>query len=179
MTIYAGAGVHWAAAYDELRELAELLGAPVCTSLEGKSAFDETHPLALGAGGAAMPKTVRHFLDNADVIFGIGCSFSESAFAIKMPKGKTFVHATSDPNDLNKSVRSEVGLAGDAQLTLRALVDACAELLEGTASDPTRAHAEIASVEAAWLAEWLPKLTLERDADQPVSRVVGSAADGR
>ena len=159
LTIYAGAGIHWAGAYEELRELAELLGAPVCTSLEGKSAFDETHPLALGAGGAAMPKTVRHFLDNADVIFGAGCSFSESAFAIKMPRGKTFVHATSDPNDLNKSVRSLVGLAGDAQLTLRALIEACRELLEGTASDPTAAHVEIASVEAAWLAEWMPKLT--------------------
>jgi thiamine pyrophosphate-dependent acetolactate synthase large subunit-like protein len=159
LTIYAGAGIHWAAAYAELKELAELLGAPVCTSLEGKSAFDETHPLALGAGGAAMPKTVRHFLDNADVIFGAGCSFSESAFAIKMPPGKTFVHATSDPNDLNKSVRSLVGLAGDAQLTLRALVDACRELLDGTASDPTAAHAEIAAIEASWLAEWMPKLT--------------------
>jgi thiamine pyrophosphate-dependent acetolactate synthase large subunit-like protein len=159
LTIYAGAGVHWAAAYGELKELAELLGAPVCTSLEGKSAFDETHPLALGAGGAAMPRTVRHFLDSADVIFGVGCSFSESSFAIKMPKGKTFVHSTSDANDLNKSVRSQVGLAGDAQLTLRALVAACRELLDGTSSDPTRAHAEIASVEAQWLAEWMPKLT--------------------
>ena len=97
-----------AAAYDELRELAELLGAPVCTSLEGKRPRRQgkTHPLALGAGGAAMPKAVRHFLDEADVIFGVGCSFSESALVIKMPKGKTFVHATSDPNDLNKSARS-------------------------------------------------------------------------
>jgi thiamine pyrophosphate-dependent acetolactate synthase large subunit-like protein len=56
-------------------------------------------------------------------------------------------------------VRSQVGLAGDAQLTLRALVDACRELLDGTSSDPTCAHAEIASVEAEWLAEWMPKLT--------------------
>ncbi len=166
LTIYAGAGIHWAGAYAELKELAELLAAPVCTSLEGKSAFDETHPLALGAGGAAMPKTVRHFLDNADVIFGAGCSFSESAFAIKMPPGKTFVHLTSDPNDLNKSVRSAVGLAGDAQLALRALVDACRELLEGTASDPAAVQAEIASVEAPWLAEWMPKLT---SAETPIS----------
>ncbi len=166
LTIYAGAGIHWAGAYAELKELAELLAAPVCTSLEGKSAFDETHPLALGAGGAAMPKTVRHFLDNADVIFGAGCSFSESSFAIKMPPGKTFVHLTSDPNDLNKSVRSVVGLAGDAQLALRALVDACRELLEGTASDPAAVQAEIALVEEPWLAEWMPKLT---SAETPIS----------
>ncbi len=46
--IYAGQGVHWAEAYDELKELAELLAIPVCTSLEGKSAFNETHPLSLG-----------------------------------------------------------------------------------------------------------------------------------
>jgi thiamine pyrophosphate-dependent acetolactate synthase large subunit-like protein len=109
---------------------------------------------------------VRRFLDDADVIFGVGCSFSESSFAIKMPQGKTFVHATGDADDLNKSVRSQVGLVGDAQLSLRALVDACRQLLDGTSSDPTRAHAEIASVEAAWLAEWMPKLTSD---ETPIS----------
>jgi thiamine pyrophosphate-dependent acetolactate synthase large subunit-like protein len=159
LVIYAGAGIHWGNASAELQELAELLGSPVCTSLEGKSAFNETHPLSIGAGGAAMPKTVRHFLDSADVIFGAGCSFSESSFAVKMPKGKTIVHLTSDGNDLNKSVRSQVGLTGDSQLALRALVDECRALLDGTHSDPTRAHAEIRDVEAAWLAEWMPKLT--------------------
>ena len=65
--IYAGQGVHWAEAYAELKELAELLAIPVCTSLEGKSSFDETHPLALGSGGRAYPKAVRHFLDQSDV----------------------------------------------------------------------------------------------------------------
>ena len=54
--IYAGQGVHWAEAYAELKELAELLAIPVCTSLEGKSSFDETHPLALGSGGRAYPE---------------------------------------------------------------------------------------------------------------------------
>ena len=166
LVIYAGAGIHWAEAYAELKELAELLGAPVCTSLEGKSAFDETHPLALGAGGAAMPKTIKHFLDNADVVFGAGVSFSESSFAIKMPKNKTYVHLTDDGNDLNKSVRSVAGMTGDAQLGLRALIDACKALLDGTHSDPLRAHAEIAEVESAWLAEWLPKLTSN---DAPLS----------
>ncbi|HTB38350.1 MAG TPA: thiamine pyrophosphate-binding protein, partial [Reyranella sp.] len=70
--IYAGQGVHWAEAYAELKELAELLAIPVCTSLEGKSCFDETHPLALGSGGRAYPKAVRSFLDRSDVILGIG-----------------------------------------------------------------------------------------------------------
>ena len=58
--IFAGQGVHYAAAWPQLKSLAELLAAPVCTSLEGKSAFPETHPLSLGAGGLAMPKQGPH-----------------------------------------------------------------------------------------------------------------------
>ena len=47
LVVYAGQGVHYAEAWDELKELAELLASPVCTSLQGKSAFPEDHPLAL------------------------------------------------------------------------------------------------------------------------------------
>ena len=60
--IYAGQGVHYAKAWPELRELAELLEAPVTTSLEGKSAFPENHPLSLGCGGRSIPKPVHDFL---------------------------------------------------------------------------------------------------------------------
>src|SRR3954462_3657655 len=133
--IYAGQGVHWAEAYDELKALAELLAAPVGTSLEGKSCFDETHRLALGAGGAAVPGQLRHFLDAADLILGIGCSFSETAFGVRMPAGKRIIHATLDPADLNKSVICEQALIGDAKLTLAMLTEACRSLL-GAARDP-------------------------------------------
>src|SRR5690606_17344415 len=77
--LYAGQGIHYAKAWPQLRALAERLAIPVCTSLEGKSAFPEDHPLALGAGGAAVPIAVRQFLDQSDVIFGIGCSFTETS----------------------------------------------------------------------------------------------------
>ena len=69
--LYVGQGVHYAKAWKQVRHLAELLALPVTTSLEGKSAFPETHPLALGTGGLAMPRTVRDFLDESDVIFGV------------------------------------------------------------------------------------------------------------
>jgi thiamine pyrophosphate-dependent acetolactate synthase large subunit-like protein len=157
--IYAGQGIHWAAAYEELKELAELLAAPVCTSLPGKSVFDETHPLALGSGGAAMPRTVHHFLDEADVILGAGCSFTETAFGVAMPKGKTVIHATLDPSDINKYVPARHALIGDAKLTLRALIEACGARLGGAARDPSDIAAEIRAVESEWLARWLPKLT--------------------
>ncbi len=157
--IYAGQGVHWAAAYAELAELAELLAVPVCTSLPGKSCFDETHPLALGSGGAAYPRTVPHFLGRADVIFGVGCSFSETAFGIAIPRGKTLIHATLDPLDLNKALPTQYGLIGDAQLTLRALLEECRGRLGGVRRDAARVSAEIAAVREEWLREWRPKLT--------------------
>ncbi|MGI9508321.1 MAG: thiamine pyrophosphate-binding protein, partial [Geminicoccaceae bacterium] len=107
LVIYAGQGVHYAKAWDELKALAELLAAPVCTSLQGKSAFPENHPLALGSGGNAVPLPVHHFLQEADLIFGIGCSFTTSSFAVPMPAGKAIIHATLDPGDLNKNVEAE------------------------------------------------------------------------
>jgi thiamine pyrophosphate-dependent acetolactate synthase large subunit-like protein len=156
--IYAGQGVHWSEGYAELRELAELLAIPVCTSLPGKSCFDETHPLALGSGGAAYPRTLPHFLGKADVIFGIGCSFSETAFGIAMPKGKTIIHATLDPLDINKAYPTKYALIGDAKLTLRALIEVCRRKVSSP-RDSTRVAAEIEAVRSEWMKEWLPKLT--------------------
>ena len=157
--IYAGHGVHWAEAYDELKELAELLAIPVCTSLQGKSSFDETHPLSLGSGGRAYPKQVRHFLDHCDVLFGVGCSFTETNFGISMPKGKTVIHTTLDPNHLNKDVRAQYGLVGDAKLALRAMIDACKALVGDKKRDSGPVVAEIKPMADAWLKEWMPKLT--------------------
>ncbi|MBO9669123.1 MAG: thiamine pyrophosphate-requiring protein [Sphingobium sp.] len=165
LVIHAGQGVHWANAYAPLRELAELLAAPVSTSLEGKSCFDETHHLSLGSGGAAISGQLRHFLDNADLILGIGCSFSATAFGVSMPSHVPIIHATLDPADFNKGVRCEMALAGDADLTLKMLVAACRERLSEP-RDASFVAAEIRAVEAQWLAQWLP--LLESD-DTPLS----------
>ncbi len=159
--IYAGTGVHWAKAWPQLKELAELLAAAVTSSLGGKSSFPEDHPLALGSGGLAIPKPVRHFLDNADVIFGIGCSFTETNFGVKMPPrtkdgGPKIIHSTLDPDHLEKDQPCDIGLVGDAALVLDALL---AEL-KGMIKQP-RPHKpvqdEIEAVRAPWLAEWAPK----------------------
>jgi thiamine pyrophosphate-dependent acetolactate synthase large subunit-like protein len=158
--IYAGQGVHYAQAWDELRQLAELLEAPVTTSLEGKSAFAEDHPLSLGSGGRSMPRPVHHFLQNADLIFGIGCSFSTTNYGIQFPKAKRFLHSTNDPADLNKDIRSELALIGDAQLTLAALIEAVRDGLKGKPRGRQDAVvAEIKQVRDGWLEQWMPKLT--------------------
>src|SRR5213595_254557 len=158
--IYAGQGVHYARAWQSLRELAELLEAPVTTSLQGKSAFPETHALSLGSGGRSISKQLHHFLTNADLIFGIGCSFASTNYGVPMPKGKKLVHATLDPLDINKDVRAEMALVGDAALTLDALLGEVRDRLKGKPRGRTAAvTAEISRLKAEWLAQWMPRLT--------------------
>ena len=155
--IYAGTGVQWAEAWPQLRAFAELLGAPVTTSLGGKSSFPENHPLSLGSGGNAVPKPVHHFVEKADLIIGIGCSFTETNFGIKFPKGKKFIHATLDPNHLNKDVVSAIGLVGDAGLTLDALIGELKQTIKSN-RDIKDVVAEITAVREEWMAQWKPLL---------------------
>ncbi len=157
--IYAGQGVHYAKAWDELKALAEDWNIPVTTSIEGKSAFPENHPLSLGSGGRSNPRAVKTFLAEADVILGVGCSFALTAFGVPMPRGKTIIHATLDPMDLNKDVAAQYALIGDAQLTLAALRNAMTGLSKTTAHARAETPQRIESIRTAWLAEWMPKLT--------------------
>ena len=158
--LYAGQGVHYAQAWDSLKALAELLGAPVTTSLGGKSAFPENHPLALGSGGRAIPKPVHHFLQKADLILGVGCSFTRTGFGVKIPDGKRVIHATLDPSDINKDVPVETALVGDAGLILDGLVAAVRDRSNGASEERTAAvTGEISAVKAEWLDQWKAKLT--------------------
>ena len=158
--IYVGQGVHYAKAWKQLRELAELLEAPVTTSPQGKSAFPENHPLSLGSGGRSVSKQLHEFLKNSDVIFGIGCSFATTNYGVAMPKGKTIIHATLDPADVNKDVRSAYALIGDAALTLDALLVEVTDRLKGKPRGRGPAvTAEIKRLKAEWMAQWMPKLT--------------------
>jgi acetolactate synthase-1/2/3 large subunit len=157
--IYAGQGVHWAKAWPELRALAETWNIPVTTSIEGKSAFPEDHPLSLGSGGKANPRPVKRFLAEADVIFGVGCSFAITSFGVSMPVGKRIIHATLDSKDINKDIAVQHALVGDAKLTLAALGEAMAGLDRSTADTRRDVPRRIAELRDAWLGEWTPKLT--------------------
>src|SRR5215831_14537965 len=156
--IYAGQGVHYAKAWTQLKELAELLEAPVVTTLPGKSAFDETHPLALGSGGAAIPETVNAFLRSADMVFAIGASLTRTGFAARVPAGKTVIHATLDPNDINKDTASQYGLVGDADLVLDAMLLALRDIVGPTQRGRlAEVTGEIAQVRQGWLENWAHK----------------------
>src|SRR5262249_12594059 len=163
--IHAGQGVLYAEASDDLLELAELLEAPVMTTLEAKSAFPEDHPLSLGAGGPVVTGTTLHYLREADVVFGIGCSFTRHGMAAAIPAGKVLVHATNDERDLNKSYAADHPLLGDARLVLRQFIEAV-KSQGGRPAGRERVRAELERVRAAWLGEWAPVLG---SADVPMS----------
>lgn len=168
LVINAGQGVHYAEAWDELQELAELLEAPVATTLNGKSAFPENHPLSLGAGSKSEPRALNRFLERADVVFGIGCSFTKTAYGITVPDGKTVIHSTQDASDIDKDVNSEYGLVGDAKLTLSAIIEKVRDRLNGDSRGNFQDVAdEIAAIDEAWLADWEDKLTTDETPINP------------
>jgi acetolactate synthase-1/2/3 large subunit len=155
--INAGQGVHYAKAWEPLQELAELLEAPVATTLNGKSAFPEDHPLSLGAGSKSEPRQLNHFVNEADVLFGIGCSFTKTAYGITPPtEDNTLIHSTNDPGDVDKDYKSDLAVIGDAKLVLDALID---EIEGRVGDDPDFGRyddvtTEIAAIEEEWLDDW-------------------------
>ncbi len=167
--IYAGQGVHYAMAWSELRELVDLLEVPVATSTEGKSAISESHPLSLGSGGRAYSSHLDDYLRQADVVLGIGASFTQTAFGIAWSRyigGTTVIQATVDTADLHKDVPIDLGLVGDAKLTLAALVDEVRRRLVRPRGRAGALSSDIAEQAAAWRAEWSKKLDCD---DVPIN----------
>src|SRR5262245_11332640 len=170
--IHAGQGVLYAEAPAELVRLAEFLQIPVMTTLPGKSAFPEQHPLSVGTGSRATTGGVYHYLRRADVVLGIGCSFAISGFAVPIPAGKTLIHATNDPDDINKDHPCRYPLVGDAKLVLAQLLDELRQQAGASGRPVNQALAEeIASVKQAWLSKWLPKLTSDEEPINPYRAV--------
>jgi thiamine pyrophosphate-dependent acetolactate synthase large subunit-like protein len=156
--ILAGAGVLRAGASAELVELAELLACPVLTTLSGKSAMPELHPLSLGTATRVAPEPVVSFLRDADVVFAIGSSLTDHFLSPRLPAGARVIHATLDPRDFHKSQRSEYVLFGDAKLVLAQFLEAAKERAP-VARTSEEVAAAIERSRAPWLAEWNPILT--------------------
>ncbi len=122
--IYAGGGVTWSNASAELVKLAELLGAPVTTSLLGKGLIPEDHPLALGMLGMHGRMAANLAVTESDVLFAVGTRFSDrstgdvSCFA---PKAK-IIHIDIDPVEIGKNIRVDLPIVSDAKLALTAII---------------------------------------------------------
>jgi acetolactate synthase-1/2/3 large subunit len=158
--IQVGQGVLYAEATEELRALAELAGAPVMSTLLGKSAFPENHPLAIGtaANDRSVTKAIAHFLQKADLILGIGCSFSREWMRAPVPSGKTIIQVTNDDRDLNADMMIDIGILGDAKLVLSQLTEALDQQTGGSGRDQAAVVEEIETIKRAWFEEWAPLL---------------------
>jgi acetolactate synthase-1/2/3 large subunit len=158
--IYAGQGVLYAEATDELVQLAEALQIPVTTTMAGKSAFPEKHPLSLGSSSGVMNAAAFDFLSKADLIFAIGSSLTLHGMTTPLPQDKMYIQAINDPIDLSKNYDVDYPILGDAKLVLAQFSEACADLMGSTSRDPDGAiPAQIASAREKWLASWTAKLT--------------------
>ena len=153
--LWAGQGVLYAEASEEIAELAELVPAPVMMTNPGKSAIPENHPLSLGGSTKSRPRTVSEFMDRADLVFAIGSSLTITNFGPKVPPGKKIVHSTNDPSDINKDYRADYAVIGDAKMVAKALI---AEIKnQRGAADAKAVQAlkdDIATVKASWIADW-------------------------
>ena len=156
--IWAGMGVLFASATEELLELAELTQIPVYTTMPGKSSFDERHPLSLGAGSAAASLPARKWVQESDVLFAVGSSMTRTSYGQPIPDGKVIIHNVESIEDINKDFSVDVGLPGDARLTLQALIDEVKSQAGEAGRAANGVAEEIAEIRRGWLAEWTPLL---------------------
>ena len=171
--IWSGMGVLMSKASKELRELAELTEIPVYSTMPGKSSFDDRHPLALGAGSSATSLPARTWVQESDVLFAVGSSMTRTGYGQPIPNGKVIIHNTESIEDLNKDFSVDVGVPGDAKLTLLAMIaEVKSQIGESGRRDQTAVATEIAKLKAQWMADW--KDILNSD-ETPINtyRVIG------
>lgn len=157
--LWAGAGVLFSRSTALLRELAELTAIPVFCTMPGKSAFDERHPLSLGAGSGATTLPAYRHIQDCDVLLALGSSLTRSPYAQSIPTGKTIIHNTNNPDEINKDEPVSIGLPGDTALVLEALLEAVkAELGPQGKRDNAPVAARIAGLKKEWMETWQPLL---------------------
>src|SRR6516225_8544931 len=138
--LYVGGGVLKAQASDELRQLAELTGAPVVTTLMARGAFPDSHPLHLGMPGMHGTVAAVGALQRADLIVALGARFDDRVtgkLASFAPDAKV-VHADIDPAEISKNRTADVPIVGDCREVIADLVVAVqAEHAAGRRGDHT------------------------------------------
>ncbi|RMG06673.1 MAG: thiamine pyrophosphate-binding protein [Planctomycetota bacterium] len=157
--IYVGWGAVDAA--DEVASLAERLGAPVATTLQGLSAFPHDHPLhaGFGFGPAAVPAAQEAFR-GCDALLALGCRFSELATgSYGLPVPEALVHVDVDPEVFSKNYPARVAIEADALLAAKALNEALAETAP---RDPAALAARIQAAKESYLSSWTEGQRSER-----------------
>lgn len=159
--LYLGWGAREATPYSI--EVAELLGAPVSTTMQGISVFPHDHPLhtGMGFGPSAVPAARRAF-EGVDCLLAVGVRFAELATgSYGMPIPERLVHADIDPEVFSKNYPATVAIESDGELFMKALVDA---LKQDGITPPNRAALtkRIRQDKEAFFTSWTNKVNEER-----------------
>jgi acetolactate synthase-1/2/3 large subunit len=150
--LYAGGGILKARAAEALRELAELTGIPVVTTLMARGAFPDDHPLCLGMPGMHGNYTAVTAMQEADLLVALGSRFDDrvtgkvDAFA----PGAKVVHVDVDPAELGKVRRPDVPIVGDCRLVIEELVTAVRDLSGGDVAAAQPDRTEWRSMISGW-----------------------------
>jgi acetolactate synthase-1/2/3 large subunit len=141
---------------EELKEIADLLGAPVSTTLQGLSAFPANHPLHAGMGfsNAAVPAATNAF-KGIDALLAVGTRFGEiptGSFACEVPEG--LVHIDIDPEVLSRNFPAKVGIAADARVAVPKLLEALRAKGLKNADRGKQVAEQIAKDKKAYKDEW-------------------------
>jgi acetolactate synthase-1/2/3 large subunit len=149
---YVGGGVIKANASRELMELAQLLGAPVVTTLMARGAFPDSHPLHLGMPGMHGTVAAVTALQKADLLITLGARFDDrvtgklSTFAVNAK----VIHADVDPAEIGKNRFADVAVLGDLKNTISALIPALKAALAKSQPDLTPWLRQMNSLKAAY-----------------------------
>lgn len=123
--IIAGGGVIRSNASQELCALSEQLMIPVVTTLMGKGAMPENHPLCLGMIGMHGRYEANKIVTEADVILAVGTRFSDRSTGRfdEFAKNATVIHVDIDPSEISKNVPAQVPVVCDAKIGLRRILE--------------------------------------------------------
>lgn len=123
--IYAGGGVILANAHEELRTLADMMGAPCTNTLMGLGAISGTDPKFLGMLGMHGTIEANNAMQNCDVLLAVGARFDDRV--IGNPKhfassDRKIIHIDVDPSSISKRVKVDIPIVGDVKDVLRELI---------------------------------------------------------
>jgi acetolactate synthase-1/2/3 large subunit len=154
--IYAGGGVILGDAHPQLRQFVEATGIPVATTIMGKGAVAEDHPLCFGITGLFGSPVANRLTREADVLLAVGTRFSEMDSSSWIP-GHTFsipptklIHVDIDAQEIGKIYPVAVGIQGDAGAVLQQFLDALAGRQRSRRSRPTDQTARVRNLRQAY-----------------------------
>jgi acetolactate synthase-1/2/3 large subunit len=155
--IYVGWGASMATVYTE--KIADILGAPVATTLQGKASFPALHPLhtGFGFGPNAVPASQKAF-KNCDAMLAVGVRFSEIAtgsFGVTVPEN--LVHIDINPEVFDKNYPSKISMESDASEALKLLVEELKKIIPDTSKDNSALANSIKEAKEKYSNEWKEK----------------------